>query len=87
MKFTLSQIFLGIALALVGCRFIHPSCRPAPPADHAPAVVVVPADRWQYPMTNEAGVAGWFVPLAVHIEMMEAVQLVGYYRSQKGNTK
>ena len=33
-------------------------------------------------MTNSLGVAGWFVPLAVHADMMESVALVEYYRSQ-----
>jgi hypothetical protein len=55
---------------------------PPPPADVPPAVVVIPSDRYQYPMTNSLGVAGWFVPLAVHADMMESVALVEYYRSQ-----
>lgn len=35
--------------------------------------VYIPQDRYQYPMTNELGVVGWFVPNAVHSEMMEAM--------------
>ena len=72
-----------------GCSLIRADPPPAP-ADLPPAVVVVSADRYQYPMTNTAGVAGWFVPTAVHAEMMEAVALVDYYRSQhnlKGTSK
>lgn len=64
-----------------GCSLLRPTSPPAP-ADLPPAVVVISADRYQYPMTNDAGVVGWFVPIAVHAEMMEAVALVDYYRSQ-----
>jgi hypothetical protein len=49
-----------------------------------PRTVVVSADRWMYPMTNEAGVAGWFVPSAVHAEMMEALIIVEDIRARKG---
>lgn len=72
-----------------GCSLLRPTPPPAP-ADLPPAVVVISADRYQYPTTNAVGVAGWFVPLAVHAEMMEAVALVDYYRSQhnpKGTPK
>lgn len=64
-----------------GCSLLKPTPPPAP-ADLPPTVVVIGADRYQYFYTNAAGVAGWFVPLAVHAEMMEAVALVDYYRSQ-----
>lgn len=40
---------------------------------------VVPADRYQYPMTNEYGVSGWFVPDVVHADLMEAITKVNYY--------
>ncbi len=72
-----------ILCAGCGCSLLEPAA-PPPPADLPPAVVVVSADRWQYPMTNAAGVAGWFVPLSVHAEMMEAVALAEWYRSQRG---
>jgi hypothetical protein len=28
-------------------------------------------------------VVGWFVPAAVHIEMMEAIELCAYYRAKE----
>jgi hypothetical protein len=37
-------------------------------------------------MTNSAGVAGWFVPLAVHAEYCEALALVAYYRTLLNHT-
>lgn len=76
-------------LAGCGCSLLRGTA-PPPPDDLPPAIVIIPADRYQYPMTNDAGVAGWFVPLAVHTEMLEAVALVDYYRSQstpKGHPK
>lgn len=86
-----NQLLAFITLALVtltGCGCSLLNNKQAPTEDFPPAVVVVSADRYQYIMTNDAGVVGWFVPLAVHIEFMEAVELVGYYRSQKkGKTK
>lgn len=81
-------ILLPLLLLLLsgcGCSLLSPR-QPAPPDDLPPAIVVVPADRYQYMTTNEAGVVGWFVPLAVHIEFMEAVALVDYYRSQQNTT-
>lgn len=77
---------LLLLLAGCGCSLLKPKTTETP-KDPPPKVVVVPADRLQYPMTNEQGVAGWFVPAAVHAEFLEAVVLVDYYRSQKGNTK
>jgi hypothetical protein len=48
-----------------------------------PSVVVISADRWQYPTTNSAGVSGWFVPSAVHADMMEAIELIEYYKTKE----
>lgn len=83
MKRLAAILALAAITAGCGCSLLAPAQPPAP-ADLPPAVVVVSADRYQYPMTNAAGVAGWFVPLAAHAEMMEAVALVEYYRSQYG---
>lgn len=87
-------LLLLSGLLISGCggcgtlkRLVSPV--PDPPAPLIPAVVVVSADRYQYPMTNSAGISGWFVPAAVHAEMMEAITLVDYYRSlntTKGTT-
>ena len=78
----------GLALACMaavlmgGCR----SSRETPAAQEAvrtvPDVVVVSASRWQHPITNAVGVVGWFVPAAVHIEYVEAVELLEYYKAQ-----
>jgi len=65
-----------------GCSLLDPVRPPPPPPDLPPAVVVIPSDRYQYPMTNHLGVAGWFVPLAVHADYCEALALVEYFRSQ-----
>lgn len=80
---TVGAVVGSTLLAGCGCSLLRPIAPPVP-ADLPPAVVVVSADRWQYPMTNGAGVAGWFVPAAVHAEMMEAVALVEWYRYQHG---
>jgi hypothetical protein len=32
-------------------------------------------------MVSTNGIAGWFVPLAVHAEYCEALALVAYYRT------
>lgn len=69
---------LAVFGAASGCSLLWDT----PDAPTAPTVVVVAGDRWQYPVTNDAGVAGWFVPSAVHAEMMEAVTLLEYYRSK-----
>jgi hypothetical protein len=45
--------------------------------------VVVDSSRYQYMMTNDVGVVGWFVPVAVHAEMMEAVR---YYVETEGDS-
>lgn len=47
-----------------------------------PDVVVVDSSRWQYPMTNDLGVSGWFVPVSVHADFMEAIELVEYYKGK-----
>ena len=79
-----------ILAAGCGCSLFRGAPLPAP-ADLAPTVVVVSADRYQYFYTNTAGIPGWFVPVAVHAEYCEAVALVNYYRSQnkppKGSDK
>lgn len=80
MKRLFAIVVCATIVAGCGCSLLTPDPPPAP-ADLPPAVVVVSADRWQYPMTNAAGVAGWFVPTVVHAEMMEAVVLADYYRS------
>jgi len=67
-----------------GCSALRAILAPDPNAtlpDLVPAVVVIPADRYQYPMVGTNGVAGWFVPLAVHAEYCEALALVAYYRT------
>ena len=72
-----------VGLTLSGCSLLREAPLPLePPLRTVPAVVVISADRWQYPLTNSAGVVGWFVPSAVHADMMEAVELVEYYRAQ-----
>jgi hypothetical protein len=81
---------LGVMLLLLaltagcGCSALRASLTPDPDAtlpDLVPAVVVISADRYQYPMVSTNGVAGWFVPLAVHAEYCEALALVAYYRT------
>lgn len=70
-------------LAIGGCSLLREAPLPLdPPLRTVPAVVVVAADRWQYPLTNEVGVVGWFVPSAVHVEYVEAVELLDFYRAQ-----
>lgn len=67
-----------------GCSALRAILQPDPDAtlpDLVPAVVVISADRYQYPMVSTNGVAGWFVPLAVHAEYCEALALVAYYRT------
>ena len=82
--------FLGIASLLcgAGCIVRGPAAgratwEPAP----APVAYVVDGSRWQHPATNAAGVSGWFVPAAVHAEMMEALELVEYYKAKEGQKK
>lgn len=77
-------VLFTLAAAGCGCATIRAILTPDPDAtlpDLVPAVVVISTDRYQYPMTNSAGVAGWFVPLAVHAEYCEAVAFVAYYRT------
>jgi hypothetical protein len=77
-------VLFTLAAAGCGCATIRAILQPDPDAtlpDLVPAVVVIPADRYQYPMTNSAGIPGWFVPLAVHAEYCEAMALVAYYRT------
>jgi hypothetical protein len=67
-----------------GCSALRAIMQPDPDAtlpDLVPAVVVIPSDRYQYPMVSTNGIPGWFVPLAVHAEYCEALALVAYYRT------
>jgi hypothetical protein len=67
-----------------GCSALRTFLAPDPDAtlpDLVPAVVVISADRYQYPMVSTNGIPGWFVPLAVHAEYCEALALVAYYRT------
>lgn len=94
-----NQLLAIISLSLLlltgcGCSLIkHGTSLPwqgsTSQPDQPPKVVVIPADRQQYLMTNSVGTVGWFVPLAVHTEFMEALELLNYYRQKqtKGNTK
>lgn len=77
---TVGAVVGSILIAGCGCSLLAPRPTPAP-SDLPPAVIVITADRWQYPMTNSVGIRGWFVPAAVHAEYAEAVALVDYYRS------
>ena len=72
----------ALLLSGCGCQSLRRVLSDEDPAAE-PRTVVLSADRWQYPMTNSAGVAGWFVPLAVHAEMMEALVIVEGIRAQK----
>ena len=81
------QLLLPLAaslLLLTGCGCSHllkvalPDT-PEPPPDLPPATIVITQDRYMYPMTNDQGVAGWFVPNAVHAEMLEAILLLRHY--------
>ena len=36
-------------------------------------IIVISADRYQYPMTSTNGVSGWFVPNAVLADYQEAL--------------
>jgi hypothetical protein len=77
-------VLFTLAAAGCGCAAIRAILTPDPDAtlpDLVPAVVVISADRYQYPMVSTNGVAGWFVPLAVHAEYCEALALVAYYRT------
>ena len=76
-------IFFAIC-AGCGCGTIRAILTPDPEAtlpDLVPTVVVIPSDRYQYPMVSTNGVPGWFVPAAVHAEYCEALALVAYYRT------
>jgi hypothetical protein len=67
-----------------GCSALRAILQPDPDAtlpDLVPAVVVISADRYQYPMVSTNGVPGWFVPAAVHAEYCEALAFAAYIRS------
>jgi hypothetical protein len=77
-------VLFTLAAAGCGCATIRAIVQPDPDAtlpDLVPAVVVISADRYQYPMVSTNGVPGWFVPAAVHAEYCEALALVAYYRT------
>jgi len=81
----LPAILLAVGM-LSGCATSgRQTWEPVP--DPVPAVVVIDGSRWQHPATNAAGVSGWFVPAAVHAEMMEALELLEYYRNKEGAKK
>jgi hypothetical protein len=87
---SLGVMAILLLLSGCGCATIRAILTPDPDAtlpDLIPAVVVISADRYQYPMTNSAGVAGWFVPLAVHAEYCEAIVMLEYYRSMASTHK
>jgi hypothetical protein len=76
--------FVGLAgMLFSGCAFSHSIMAPEPDLVTVPSVVVVSADRWQYPMTNSVGVSGWFVPAAVHADFMESIELIEYYKTKE----
>jgi hypothetical protein len=85
---------LGVMAVLLllsgcGCSALRTFLAPDPDAtlpDLVPAVVVIPADRYQYPMVSTNGVPGWFVPLAVHAEYCEAMAFAAYIRSLNTTT-
>lgn len=81
----LRLVLLALLVSGCGCatikRLVAPTEAPAPAP--VPAVVVISADRYQYPMTNHLGVVGWFVPQAVHAEYCEALALLNYYRDRE----
>jgi hypothetical protein len=82
---SLGVMAILLLLSGCGCSALRAIMQPDPDAtlpDLVPAVVVISSDRYQYPMVSTNGIPGWFVPLAVHADMMESVALVEYYRSQ-----
>jgi hypothetical protein len=77
-------VLFTLSAAGCGCATIRAILQPDPDAtlpDLVPAVVVISADRYQYPMVSTNGVPGWFVPLAVHAEYCEAMAFAAYIRS------
>lgn len=50
-------------------------------------IIVISADRYQYPMTNETGIAGWFVPNAVLADYQEALVELKYYKDKANSEK
>ena len=50
-------------------------------------IIVISADRYQYPMTNETGIAGWFVPNAVLADYQEALVELKYYKDKAETEK
>jgi hypothetical protein len=86
---SLGVMAILLILTGCGCGTIRAILTPDPDAtlpDLVPAVVVISADRYQYPMVSTNGVAGWFVPLAVHAEYCEAMAVAAYIRSLNTTT-
>ena len=76
-KLILSAIILSIVFTCSGCAiFRQPKEK----------IIVISADRYQYPMTNEIGISGWFVPNAVLADYQEALVELKYYKD-KANTE
>ena len=86
---SLGVMAILLLLSGCGCSALRAILQPDPDAtlpDLVPAVVVISADRYQYPMVSTNGVAGWFVPLAVHAEYCEAMAFSAYIRSLNTTT-
>lgn len=86
---SLGVMAILLILTGCGCGTIRAILTPDPDAtlpDLVPSVVVISADRYQYPMVGTNGVAGWFVPLAVHTEYCEALAFSAYIRSLNTTT-
>jgi hypothetical protein len=82
-------VLFTLSAAGCGCATIRAILQPDPDAtlpDLVPAVVVISADRYQYPMVSTNGVPGWFVPAAVHAEYCEALAFSAYIRSLNTTT-
>lgn len=65
-------LIMGLAAMLLGCSTTRQK-----------NVMIIPADRYQYSMTNEIGVVGWFVPNAVMIDYQEALVKLEYYKNKE----
>ena len=86
---SLGVMAILLLLSGCGCSALRAILTPDPDAtlpDLVPAVVVISADRYQYPMVSTNGIPGWFVPLAVHAEYCEALAFSAYIRSLNTTT-